>query len=161
MAASFRPSDGQAAARTGGGPLRLDAPRSPQFPIVPRTIRVKRLRSSGVRLAVATSRPWSCRPPALAKAFQAAALAEVAADHHAVDVEVREAVLGDRIALGRRDLQDGDRLGLVLRHALAVEQHDRIFDLAGDHAGVGGALEPSALSARFCGTPLPSRSMTP
>ena len=51
-------------------------------------------------------------------------------------------VLRDRVAARRGGEEDLGRFGLVLFHALAVEQHDRIFDLAGDDAVVGGALEP-------------------
>src|SRR5271165_762219 len=69
-------------------------------------------------------------------------LGEIALDDAADCVKMSNAVLGDRVALRRSDLQKLDRAGFVLRYAFAVEQHDRIFDLAGDNASIGGALEP-------------------
>ena len=56
---------------------------------------------------------------------------------------MRDPVLGDRVAAGRGGEEDLGRLGLVLLYALAVEQHDGVFDLAGDDAVVGRALEPA------------------
>src|SRR4029077_21247490 len=57
-------------------------------------------------------------------------------------IEMCAPILRDRVAAGRGGEEDLRRLGLVLLHALAVEQHDRIFDLAGDDAVVRRALEP-------------------
>ena len=55
---------------------------------------------------------------------------------------MRQPVLCDRVPFRRGDPQDLDSARLVLLHAVAIEQHDRIFHLAGDDAAVGGALEP-------------------
>src|SRR5208282_2241891 len=64
-------------------------------------------------------------------------LGEIALDDAADGVKMSDAVLGDRVALRRGDLEKLDRAGFILRYAFAVEQHDRIFDLAGDDAGIG------------------------
>src|SRR5271166_2126136 len=48
-------------------------------------------------------------------------LREIALDYAAGGIKMSDAVLGDRVALGRRDFEDIDRAGFVLGHAFAVE----------------------------------------
>ena len=74
-------------------------------------------------------------------------LDEVVGYAAAGDVEMREAVraIGFRRAAAMRNICAA--ADFIALDADAVEQHDRIFDLTGDDALVGGALEPLRGSA--------------
>ena len=78
---------------------------------------------------MATSSALIVKSRRLGEAVPRGGLGEIARQHPAGDIEMRDAVLRDRVAPRGGDLEDLAAAGFVLGDAVAVEQHDGVFDL--------------------------------